>query len=45
METNAVVDPNLQLRGEGHGHPDPVIRGGGPGRKKNFFSPSGPSLV
>ena len=23
METNAVADPDLQIRGEGHGHPDP----------------------
>ena len=28
METNAVAVPDLQIRGEGHGHPDPVIRGG-----------------
>ena len=36
METNAVMDPHLQLRGEGHGHPDPVIRGGDPVAKKIF---------
>ena len=28
LETNAVADPDLQIRGEGHSHPDPVIRGG-----------------
>ena len=23
-----MADPDLQIRGEGHSHPDPVIRGG-----------------
>ena len=31
-------------RGGGGGHPDPEIRGGG-GLKKNFFGPSGLSVV
>ena len=37
----AVADPDLQIRGGGH--PNPEIRGGG--LKKNFFDPSGLSLV
>ena len=43
METNAVVNPDLQVSGGGHSHPDPVIRGG-PGLKKKFVLP-GLSLV
>ena len=31
--------------GGGGGHPDPEIRRGGGGLKKNFFGPSGLSLV
>ena len=47
----AMANPDLQIR-EGPGHPDPEImgRGGVGGRgvhvsKKNFFGPSGLSLV
>ena len=39
-----VADPDLQIRGGGDGHPDPEIRGR-PGLIKNFFGPSGLSLV
>ena len=41
-----VVDPDLQIRGEGGegGHSDPE-RKRGTGRPKKFFSPSGLSLV
>ena len=37
-------DPDLEIRGEGPGHPDPYIRRGGL-VSKNFFGPSGFSLV
>ena len=43
METNAVEDPDLQIRGEGHGHPDPVIRGRDLVSKK-FLQPFGPQF-
>ena len=36
--TNIVTDPDLQIGGGGGGHPDPEIRGGGPGLKKKLFS-------
>ena len=40
-----VADQDLQIRGEGEGgHPDPEIRVGAVS-KKNFFGPSGLSLV
>ena len=39
-------DPDLQIRerGGGGGHPDPEIRGRGPGLQKNIFGPFGPHL-
>jgi len=42
-----VADPDLQIRRGDIGHPDLVIRGGGggPGLKKDFFRPSGLSLI
>ena len=40
-----VAHPNLQITGQ-PGHPDPEIKGGGPGlKKRNFFRPSGLTLV
>ena len=38
-----VKDPDLQIGGGSH--PDPEIKGGGAVSKKNFFGPSGLSLV
>ena len=35
--------PDLEIRGGSH--PEPLIRGGGGGAKKNFFGPLGLSLV
>ena len=43
METNAVAVPDLQIRGEGHGHPDPVIRGGTRSQTQ-CFQPFGPQF-
>lgn len=44
-EGRSVADQDLQIRGEGEGgHPDPEIRVGAVS-KKNFFGPSGLSLV
>ena len=40
-----LADPDLQMRGRGGGHPDPEIRGGEAVSQKNFFGPSGLSLV
>ena len=41
-----MADPDLQMGGggggAGAGHPDPEIRGGGPGLQNIFFSPFGP---
>ena len=39
----SVADRDLQIRGRG-GHPDPEIRGGGGGLKKNLFRPFGPQF-
>ena len=40
----SVADPDLQIR-RGGGHPDPEIRRGDPGYKKNFFGSSGLILI
>ena len=45
---SSVVDPVLEIRGEGGCHPDPEIKwagGGGGWSQKNFFGPLGLSLV
>ena len=42
-ESYPVPDQDLEIRVVGGGHPDPEIRGGS--LQKNFFSPSGLSLV
>ena len=40
-----MADPDLQIRGGGGGgHPDPEIRGRGPGLKKCFLRPFGPQF-
>ena len=40
----SVADPDLQIRREGGGHPDPEIGGGGRGGLKiEFFLAPGPS--
>jgi len=39
-----VADPDLRIRGGGGGHPDPGVRGR-PGLQRDFFGPSGHSLV
>ena len=41
---SSVANPDLQIR-RGPGHPEPEIRGGGGGLRKNFFDPSGIILV
>ena len=43
----SVLDPDLELRGGGGGagQPDPEIRGRGAQSPKNFFCPSGLSLI
>ena len=43
MKKNTVADPDFQIRKGGAGHPDPEI--GGAVLQKNFFGPSGLSLV
>ena len=40
---SSAADPDLHI-GVGGGHPDPEISGGA-GLRKNFFAPSGLSLV
>ena len=45
---SSVVDPVLEIRGEGGCHPDREIKwagGGGARSQKNFFGPLGLSLV
>lgn len=40
-----VADPHLQITGQ-PGHSDPEVKRGGPGlKKRNFFRPSGLTLV
>lgn len=39
----AEADPDLQIRGQGS-HPEPEIRGGEGGLKKNFFRPFQPQF-
>ena len=44
--SSPLPDPDLEIRGEGGGHPNPEITwGGARSQKKNFFGPSGLTLV